>query len=164
MSQRLGYGLDLHEEAETTPPRFRGLTGEQRVLWDYRTSRHSVRGHPLAAARAELRRRGLPDAKTLNRMRDGRRTEYAGLVICRQQPGTATGVTFYTLEDETGFVNFVVWRPTFEKYSILARSAVLLGVTGKVQSENGVVHLIADELWDPRLSLRPEGTTARSFH
>ena len=97
-------------------------------------------------------------------MRNGRRTKYAGLVICRQQPGTATGVTFYTLEDETGFVNLVVWKPTFEKHSILARSAVLLGVTGKVQSENGVVHLIADELWDPRLRLQPDGTTTRSFH
>jgi error-prone DNA polymerase len=85
-------------------------------------------------------------------------------VICRQQPGTSTGVTFYTLEDETGFVNLVVWRPVFEKYSVLARSAVLLGVTGRVQSENGVVHLIADALWDPRLPVRPEGASTRSFH
>ena len=97
-------------------------------------------------------------------MPNGRRAKYVGMAICRQQPGTATGVTFYTLEDETGFVNLVVWRQTFEKYSILARSALLLGVTGKVQSENGVVHLIADELWDPRIQLRPEGATTRSFH
>jgi error-prone DNA polymerase len=164
MAVRLGFPLDLNEEAEVTPPRFRPLTSEQRVLWDYRTSQHSTRGHPLAAARAELKRRRLPDAKTLNRMRNGRPAKYAGLVICRQQPGTSTGVTFYTLEDETGFVNLVVWRPVFEKYSVLARSAVLLGVTGKVQSENGVVHLIADALWDPRIPMQPEGTTTRSFH
>jgi len=164
MAVRLGFPLDLDEEAEVEPPRFRPLTSEQRVLWDYRTSGHSTRGHPLAAARPELKRRGLPDARTLNRMRTGRRAKYVGLAICRQQPGTATGVTFYTLEDETGFVNLVVWRPVFDKYSVLARSAVLLGVTGKVQSENGVVHLIADELWDPRLPLRPDGATTRSFH
>jgi error-prone DNA polymerase len=164
MALRLGYELDLNEEAEVAPPRFKPLSSEQRVLWDYRTSQHSTRGHPLAAARPELKRRGIPDAKALNRMPNGRRAKYVGMAICRQQPGTATGVTFYTLEDETGFVNLVVWRQTFEKYSILARSALLLGVTGKVQSENGVVHLIADELWDPRIQLRPEGATTRSFH
>jgi error-prone DNA polymerase len=85
------------------------------------------------------------------------------LVICRQQPGTATGVTFYTLEDETGFVNLVVWRPTFEKYSVLARTAVFLGVTGKIQRESGVVHLIADSLFEPKLDVRPVGVTSRDF-
>jgi error-prone DNA polymerase len=86
------------------------------------------------------------------------------MTICRQRPGTATGVTFYTLEDETGFVNLVVWRQVFERHSIIARTATLLGVSGKVQSESGVVHLIADELWEPEIAFDPEGTSARNFH
>ena len=81
------------------------------IAWDYRTSAHSPRGHPLAALRAQLGARGLPDARTVSAMRDGRKTRYAGLVICRQRPGTAGGVVFMTLEDETGFVNLVVWEP-----------------------------------------------------
>jgi error-prone DNA polymerase len=57
----------------------------------------------------------------------------------------------------------VVWHPVFVKHSVIARTALLLGVTGKVQSEKGVVHVIADELWDPKLRFRPRGTSTRSF-
>ncbi len=118
----------------------------------------------MLTARPELTRRKLPTAVELNAMEDGKKSKYVGLVICRQQPGTSTGVTFYTLEDETGLVNLVVWRDTFERHSVLARTALLMGVTGRVQSEDGVVHLIAEKLWDPELSLRPEGTKTRSFY
>jgi DNA polymerase III alpha subunit len=85
------------------------------------------------------------------------------MVICRQQPATKSRVTFYTVEDESGFVNLVVWHPVFERYSVLARMALLMGVSGKVQSQNDVVYLIADELWDPQLAFRPQGTSTRSF-
>jgi len=91
---------------------------------------------------------------------------YVGLVINRQRPKTAGGVTFMTLEDETGFVNLVVWRDVFAKYALLAKTVSLLGVTGHVQSESGVVHVIAREFWEPRLRLRPErgraGTSGRA--
>jgi len=95
--------------------------------------------------------------------RDGARLRYAGLVLCRQRPATASGVTFMTLEDETGFVNVVLWQPVFERYPVLARTAALLGVTGKVQSEEGVVHLIADRLWQPHLPRRPDAPRSRDF-
>jgi error-prone DNA polymerase len=136
----------------------------QEVFWDYRTSRHSVRGHPMAKIRRELQARAIPDAAALNALPDRAYTKYVGMVICRQQPGTARKVTFYTLEDESGFVNLVVWYPTFARYSVIARTALLLGVTGHIQSDQKVVYLIADELWDPALSFTPEGTTTRSFH
>jgi len=80
------------------------------IFWDYTASDHSTRGHPLAPLRQELRANRWPDARTIARGRDGQRTEYVGIVICRQQPGTASGVVFMTLEDETGFVNLVVCR------------------------------------------------------
>src|SRR5262245_17241258 len=97
-------------------------------------------------------------------MKHGARVRYAGLVICRQRPGTASGVTFMTLEDETGFVNLVVWSNVFERYALLARSESFLGVSGKLQVEEGVVHLVADRLWRPEVEgVLPE-LESRDFH
>jgi error-prone DNA polymerase len=89
---------------------------------------------------------------------------YAGLVICRQRPGTASGVTFMTLEDETGFVNVVLWKDVFERQAILAKTSSFLGITGKIQSESGVVHLIAERLWTPELKEKPAPPRSRDFH
>ncbi|NNE43965.1 MAG: hypothetical protein HKN12_07135 [Gemmatimonadetes bacterium] len=161
--RRVGDTLPL-PAAEEVQPFFQPLSVTEQVLWDYRSTRHSARGHPMIAIRPELERRKLPTAVRLNARRDGAPAKFVGLVICRQQPGTSSGVTFYTLEDETGFVNAVVWRPVFEKYSVIARTASVLGITGKVQSEHGVVHLIADELWDPDVAFVADGNRARSFH
>jgi error-prone DNA polymerase len=145
-------------------PSFVPVGAGESILWDYRTSMHSTRGHPLICIRSELERRGLPLAEQVVRMRDGRSVDYVGLVICRQRPGTASGVTFYTLEDETGFVNVVVWQRVFEQYPLLAKSALLLGVSGRLQVAEGVVHVVAERLWDPDLRLRTEGTSVRHFH
>ncbi len=84
-------------------------------------------------------------------LQHGRKVHYAGLVICRQRPGTANGVVFMTLEDETGFVNLVLWAKVFEKFKVLAHEARFLGVTGRLQVEGKVVHLVADKLWLPDL-------------
>ncbi|MBL4688285.1 MAG: error-prone DNA polymerase, partial [Nannocystaceae bacterium] len=145
-------------------PLFSQLSAGDAILWDYRTSMHSTRGHPLLCVRSELARRGYPLAEQVTDMRDGRRTDYVGMVICRQRPGTASGVTFFTLEDETGFVNLVVWQTTFEKHAILAKTALVLGVSGRIQQADGVTHLVAETLWDPQLQLSPEGTKSRDFH
>jgi DNA polymerase III alpha subunit len=72
-------------------------------------------------------------------MKDGDNVLYAGLVICRQRCGTAGGVVFMTLEDETGFVNVVVWESVFQRYSVLAKTVSFLGITGKLQVEDSVV-------------------------
>jgi error-prone DNA polymerase len=97
-------------------------------------------------------------------MRDGRRVRYAGLVICRQQPGTAQGVTFMTLEDETGFVNVVLWPSVFARYAVLAKTATFLGVTGTLQAQQGVVHLVAEQLWTPQVGRAPASASSRDFH
>jgi len=150
--------------AEGGAPRFLPLSDHEEVLWDYRRSHHSTRGHPLEGLREKLRAQGIPTAVELNARPHGTHARYVGMTICRQRPGTASGVTFYTLEDETGFVNLVVWLQVFERHHLLARTALLLGVTGSLQVESGVVHLVADELWEPGMSFDPEGTTTRSFH
>jgi len=97
-------------------------------------------------------------------MKNGVNIRYAGLVICRQRPGTAGGVVFMTMEDETGFVNVVIWESVFQRYSVLARTVSFLGITGKLQVEDGIVHLIANKLWEPRVELKPIGAPSRNFH
>ena len=145
-------------------PDFDPLDDFQAIDWDYRFSAHSTRGHPLAPLREALAAQNLPDARTVAGMPDGRRVRYAGLVICRQRPGTASGVTFMTLEDETGFVNVVIWQRVFDDHAVLARTASFLGVSGKLQSESGVVHVVADALWAPEIPARPPTAGSRDFH
>ena len=134
------------------------------IFWDYGASDHSTRGHPLAPLRDELRAKHWPDARTVSRGRDGQRIEYVGIVICRQQPGTASGVVFMTLEDETGFVNLVVWQQVFAEYAHVIRTTSLLGITGKLQVQEGIVHLIAERVWVPDLSRPVADVASRDFH
>lgn len=79
---------------------------------------------------------------------NGRRVTVAGLVILRQRPGTAKGVIFITLEDETGIVNVIVWRALYERFRRAVISGRLLRITGRLQCESGVVHLIAELIED----------------
>jgi error-prone DNA polymerase len=143
---------------------FDDLDELERIAWDYEASSHSTKGHPLGPLREAMKSQGLPDARTVAGMKNGRRVRYAGLVICRQRPGTASGVTFMTLEDETGFVNLVIWPKKFMEYALLVKTSAFLGVTGKVQSESGVVHIVVDELWRPALTVEPTAVSSRDFH
>jgi error-prone DNA polymerase len=145
-------------------PLFDSLSAFEEVNWDYRTTSHSPRRHPLEPMRASLARQGLPDARTVATMKNGEKIRYAGLVTCRQRPGTAGGVVFMTLEDETGFVNIVVWESVFQRYSVLAKTVNFLGITGTLQVEDSVVHLVAEKLWEPKVELKPTGAPSRDFH
>ncbi|HZJ68279.1 MAG TPA: error-prone DNA polymerase, partial [Kofleriaceae bacterium] len=150
--------------AEDAPVTFDRLSELDEIIWDYATSEHSTRGHPLAPLRDELRAKRWPDARTVSRGRDGQRIEYVGIVICRQQPGTASGVVFMTLEDETGFVNLVIWQQVFAQYAHVLKTNSVLGVTGKLQVQEGIVHLIAEEVWVPKLSRPIADVDSRDFH
>ncbi len=161
LSRRSSAGAKAEAKAE---PQFLPLEAGETIAWDYRSSSHSVRGHPLAPLRAALERQGLPDAQTLRALSHGTRVRYAGLVICRQRPATASNVTFMTLEDETGFVNLVLWDRVFQAFSVLARTASWLGVTGTIQKEQDVVHVIAQRLWTPRGITVAEHSGSRDFH
>lgn len=144
-------------------PRFRDLSALETIIWDYDTSRHSARGHPLEPLRAQLRAKRLPDARVIRQMRHGQRVSYAGIVICRQRPGTANGVTFMTLEDETGFVNVVLWAQVFAEYKVVVKSTSFLGITGKLQVEQSLIHIIADSVWIPDVAA-PAATDSHDFH
>jgi error-prone DNA polymerase len=143
---------------------FRELTGLETIAWDYETTGHSPRGHPLGASRERLAALGLPDARAVAALPNGRRVRYAGLVIVRQRPSTAKGVVFMTLEDETGFVNVVLWKDVFDRYALLAKTSSFLGVTGKIQRESNVVHVVAESLWEPESLRSPAGVRSRDFH
>ena len=144
-------------------PSLADLDALETIRWDHRTSRHSAHGHPLEPLRPRFREQRLPDADTVASMTDGRRVHYAGLVICRQRPGTASGVLFMTLEDETGFVNLVVWSKVYKKFRLLIRTASFIGVTGKLQARDGVTHLIADRFWTPKIDPSPIQVGSHDF-
>ena len=86
------------------------------------------------------------------------------IVVWPVAPGKERGVVFMTLEDETGFVNVVIWESVFQKYAVLAKTVSFLGISGTLQVEDNVVHLIAEELWEPRVALKPVGVSSRDFH
>ena len=121
--------------------------GEQ-VVEDYRTLRLSLRAHPLSFLRDRLARRGALAAEAMARAQDGDRAATAGLVLVRQRPGSAKGVIFMTLEDETGTVNVVVWPNILEKYRPAVLGARLALVRGRVQRAGEIVHLVAARLED----------------
>ncbi len=146
------------------PVAFQPLSRLQEIVWDHGTSDHSTRGHPLAPLRGELRANRWPDARTVARGRDGQHVEYVGMVICRQQPGTASGVVFMTLEDETGFLNVIVWQRVYEEFAGVIRSTSLLGIAGKLQVQEGLVHLIAERVWAPALTRPVAEVESRDFH
>jgi error-prone DNA polymerase len=160
---RRNEAQDLALIGDDPPPAFADLTQGEEIRWDYRTLGHSPRGHPLQPLREALRSQGLPDARAIAAMPHGRRVRYAGVVICRQCPATAGGVTFMTLEDETGFVNAVLWRDVFEAYPALAKATRFLGITGTLQVQGGVVHLVAEKLWTPKGLPEPPGSPSRDF-
>ncbi|MBV9829870.1 MAG: error-prone DNA polymerase [Alphaproteobacteria bacterium] len=143
-----------------------GMTSEQRaaallpamplgehVVEDYATTSLSIKRHPLAFLRGELRKEGLVAAADLARLRVERRYRIAGLVLIRQRPGSANGVVFVTIEDETGVANLIVWPPVLERFRRAALGATLLYCRGRLQREDRVIHLVADDLrdWTPRL-------------
>lgn len=140
------------------------LSAAESIQWDYQSTGHSPRGHLLKHLRDHLRALGCPDAKSVRLEPHGKLLDYAGMVICRQRPSTAGGVVFMTLEDETGFVNVVIWNKVFEQYKALAKTASLVGVFGRLQHQHqdGVIHLIAHKLWQP--PLRVPTVSSRDFH
>ena len=134
-------GLDElpEEQAAALPAEAPG----ERVLRDYGALGLSLKGHPLAFARSRLAELGYRSAAVTAEAAHGDPCAAAGLVLVRQAPQSAEGVVFLTLEDETGVVNVVVWPGVFRRNRDTLMSSILLGVRGKVQRENDVIHLVA---------------------
>ena len=136
------FAGDVSEPECVLPPMALG----EHVVHDYAALRLSLKEHPMALLRRHLADlRAIPNARLVSAGNDCRVT-VAGLVTVRQRPGTAKGVIFMTIEDETGIANIIVWPRAFERYRKTVLSARLIAVTGKVQRDGIVIHVIADHL------------------
>jgi error-prone DNA polymerase len=118
------------------------------VVHDYRALTLSLKAHPVSFLRPMLDRRGTLPAFELGRMKDGAIVETAGLVLVRQRPGTASGIIFSTLEDETGIANIVIWNKLFEANRRAVLGSRMLAVKGQLQREGLVIHIIARAFTD----------------
>lgn len=152
-------GVREHEVALRAP------TLREEVMADYASQGLSLARHPIALVRAQLARRRISPARAVaDPANRGRHLRCAGLVTVRQHPGTAKGVTFVTLEDETGQVNVVVWRKLAERQYRVLGEATVMGVDGVLEANEGVHHLVAHRLHDLS-SLLPElRFGSRDFH
>ncbi|MBV9015229.1 MAG: hypothetical protein JO058_06195 [Alphaproteobacteria bacterium] len=126
----------------------------EHVVEDYATLGLTIKRHPLAFLRAELSQEGLVKAADLMTLPVDRRVSIAGLVLIRQRPGSANGVVFVTIEDETGIANLIVWPDTLERFRRAALGATLLYCRGRLQREESVIHIVAEDLrdWTRRLN------------
>jgi error-prone DNA polymerase len=120
----------------------------EHVLQDYQTTGLSLKAHPLRFLRERYDAMGLVTTRTANARPGGNRVKTGGVVLVRQRPGTASGVVFITIEDETGIANLVVWPRVFDRFRPVVMGARLLAVSGRVQSADNVVHIVAEGLVD----------------
>ena len=145
-------------------PLLKTPTEGQAIAADYNSLGLTLRRHPLALLREQLRRHSISSADELWHMPGDRIVHAAGLVVARQRPSSAKTVTFVTLEDETGCINLIVWEAVAERQRQLLLNAVLLGVWGRLQRQDGVMHVIASQLEDHSLLLGELTAKSRDFH
>ena len=120
----------------------------EHVVADYQTHRLSLKAHPLSFLRAAYKKRGIICAADLLVMKSKQRCTIAGVVLVRQRPGTAKGVLFMTIEDETGIANIIVWKKNWERQRKIVMTARLIEITGEVQRAGDVIHVVAHRLSD----------------
>ena len=154
------YGLDRFRERV---PRLRPPDAGQAVLADYAQLGLSLREHPLALIRRQLRERGFLSAQEIGDYPAGDIVRAAGLVLIRQRPGNGRAI-FVTLEDESGGLNLLIWADLAERQRKILLGAQLLGVVAEIQSAEGVQHLLCRRLEDHSELLNGLNTVSRDFH
>jgi error-prone DNA polymerase len=149
-------GVDFREEAPALPP----MTRAEQLVLDYSSTGIAVGDHAMEVARPHLPSH-FKSARDLASLAHGAPVSTAGLVICRQRPGTASGVVFVTLEDETGFVNLILWAATFERWRHVATTSSMLVAHGKVERDGDVIYVVPERL--EALSLAGMPSASRDF-
>ncbi|SCB58534.1 error-prone DNA polymerase, DnaE-like [Rhizobium aethiopicum] len=142
----------------------RQMTDGHNVIEDYSHTGLTLREHPLRFLRADLARRRIVTCAEATAARDGQWLMAAGLVLVRQRPGSAKGVMFITIEDETGIANVVVWPKLFERSRRVVLGASMMAINGRIQREGEVVHLVAQQLFDLSSNLSGLAERDRAFH
>ena len=142
---------ELADEPRTKLPE---MAASEHVIADYETTRLSLKGHPLQYLREGLAAEGVSTCRAVQEGADGCRMKVAGVVTVRQRPGSAKGVVFLTIEDETGIANIVVWAKIMKAFRREVMGARLIHIEGRIQrSPEGVVHLVASKLQDRSAAL-----------
>ena len=138
------FSPEGHEPLVTLRP----MTDGREVVEDYRALQLSLRAHPLTFLRDLLARRGITRCADLAQLKDGRHVEVAGIILVRQKPGSAKGILFLTIEDESGIANGILWPDRFEAQRRTVMSAAMIGMKGRVQREGEIIHIICDRIID----------------
>ncbi|WP_311269485.1 error-prone DNA polymerase [Sphingobium sp. WCS2017Hpa-17] len=141
----------------------RPMTEGREVVEDYRALQLSLRAHPLSFLRDRLDSMQIARCADLPSIRDGRNVEVAGVILVRQRPGSAKGVLFVTIEDETGVAQGILWPDRFEIYRRQVMAASMIAMRGRLQKEGEVIHIICDRIIDHDDMLRSIGQTALSI-
>ena len=139
------------------------MSAAEEVLADYRTAGLSLRGHPLGFLRDELAKRNVAAAGSLATLPDGSAVSVAGIVLVRQRPGTAKGITFVTLEDETGTANLIIRLSVWKRCRHAAIGATVLLAHGRLQRHGQVIHVLVTRLEDLSPWLTQLGSQSRDF-
>jgi error-prone DNA polymerase len=150
---------EIREPAVSLPP----MTSGSEVVEDYRHVGLTLRRHPASFLRADLAKRGIVTCADAMNARDGKWLTTAGLVLVRQKPGSAKGVMFITIEDETGVANLVIWPSLYERQRRIILAAGMFAVQGRIQREGEVVHLVAQHLTDLSADLAGVGERDDGF-
>jgi error-prone DNA polymerase len=155
--------LAVNERIETQPSLIAPTEGED-IVADYRRLGLTLGRHPLALLRAKLSSMRIASAADVNNAHHQQSIYAAGIVTCRQRPGTASGVVFVSLEDETGTINVVVWSSLVDRQRRELLGSRLMGVHGIVERKDDVVHLVAGRLFDHSHLLGSLEIGSRDFH
>lgn len=151
------------EERDVSPPPLPPLSPAEEVLADYRTQGLSLRGHPMAFLRERLDAAGVARADQLSTWPNNGKVKVAGVVLVRQRPGTAKGITFVTLEDETGQANLIIRPGVWKRYRRAALGATILLAVGKLEREGLVIHVVAERLENLSETLAGMDPQSRDF-
>ena len=157
---------DLFRDLPSTPENFEPPppTKGENIIADYNSIGLTLREHPMRLLRSDLKKRRVITAEAIKNLRSGQAARVVGIVTSRQRPSTSSGVVFVTLEDETGYINTIIWRDIASTQRQTLMSAQLLGVSGYIEKDGQVIHLIAKKLVDYSPLLGKLMTTSRDFH
>ena len=139
------------------------MDGRQEVFADYQTAGLSLKSHPISFFRGQLNQLRIAPAAKLASLPDGRFVRVAGLVLVRQRPSTAKGITFVTLEDETGTANLIVRIDVWERFYTVARTAPAFIASGRLQNQKGVIHVLVSRLENMNESVNELRSRSRDF-
>ena len=144
-------------ETKEEPVHLRALTAGREVVEDYRATQLTLRQHPLHFLRGRLSERRCVPCDKLKTIKEGTFVDVAGIILVRQRPGSAKGVLFITIEDETGVANGILWPDRFEAQRRTVMSSAMVSIRGRVQKEGIVIHVVADYITDLTWMLREVG-------